>query len=144
MIKKILALYKKYEELVNYLIVGVIGTIVSISSYWLLERVSYLIFNDKNVSILLGNIISWFIVVIFLYILNRKYVFKSKNKEILKEFLSFALGRVFTLILETATIYLVVGLFSGSDLVGKVIGQVVVIITNYILSKFIIFKKKEK
>ncbi|MDO4967564.1 MAG: GtrA family protein [Candidatus Saccharibacteria bacterium] len=144
MMKKLLALYKKYEELINYLVVGVLGTAVSIFTYWLFELIAFNFFNDKNVSILLGNTISWVIVVVFLYFLNRKYVFKSKSEKVFKEFISFTLGRVFTLFLETVVIFLVVSVFSGSDLVGKVLGQIVVIVTNYILSKFIIFKKPNK
>lgn len=142
MLKKLQKLYKKYEEIINYMIVGVAGTAVSIFTYWLFELIAFSIFNDKNVSIIIGNTISWIIVVLFLYSLNRKYVFKSKSKEILKEFISFTLGRLFTLFLETIVIFIVVSVFLGSDLVGKVLGQIVVIITNYILSKFIIFKKK--
>ena len=141
MVSKIKTLLKKYEELISYLIVGVLGTIVSIGTYWLFEKVAFSVVSDKNVSIIVANVTSWVIVVIFLYFLNRKYVFKSKNKRIFGEFVSFALGRVFTLVLETIVIYLVVDLLSGSDLVGKIFGQVVVIITNYILSKFLIFKK---
>ena len=144
MFKKFLALYKKYEEIINYLIVGVLGTAVSIATYWLFELITFSIFNDKNVSIIIGNTLSWVIVVIFLYFLNRKYVFKSKSKEIFKEFISFTLGRVFTLFLETIVIFIVVSVFSGSDLIGKVLGQIIVIITNYILSKFVIFKKKPR
>lgn len=138
---KIKTLYKKYEEIVNYLIVGVIGTIVSIGTYWLFEKIAFSAVNDKNVSIIIANVTSWVVVVIFLYFLNRKYVFKSKNEKVLKEFISFALGRVATLVLETIVIYLVVDLFSGDDLVGKILGQIVVIVSNYLLSKFLIFKK---
>ena len=128
--------YKKYEELVNYLISGVLGVVVSISSYWLCRQVGF--------DIVVSNSVSWVIAVIFMYILNRVFVFKSKSEKIAKEFLSFALARVFTLLLETAVIFLVVDVFSGNDMVGKVLGQIVVIITNYILSKFIIFKKDSK
>ncbi len=126
--------YKKYEEVLRYLIVGVIGMIISIFSYYLCRNF------DLHYAV--SNVISWVVTVIVVYVLNRKYVFKSKSDKILKEFISFVLVRIFTLFLETATIWLVVDVIHGNDIVGKFLGQFVVIVSNYLFSKFFIFKKK--
>lgn len=125
--------YKKYEEVLRYLIVGVIGMIISVFSYWLCR--------NFDLHYVVSNVISWVVTVIVVYVLNRKYVFKSKSEKIFKEFLMFVLARIFTLFLETATIWLVVDVIHGNDIVGKFLGQFVVIVSNYILSKFIIFKR---
>ena len=75
--KKIKELYKKYEELINYVIVGVLTTIVSLGSYYLCVLT---VFNPDNPVLLQSaNIISWILAVTFAYFANRKYVFKSNK-----------------------------------------------------------------
>ena len=125
---------KKYEEALRYLVVGVIGMIISVFTYWLCRKF--------EMHYVVANVISWIITVIIVYVLNRKYVFKSKSGKIIREFTSFVVVRIFTLFLETGTIWLVVDAVHGDDVVGKFLGQFVVIVSNYLFSKFFIFKKK--
>ena len=78
MIKEI---YIKYKEIINYLIFGVLTTVISLLTYYLLV---YTILNpNKPIQLQIANIISWFTCVTFAYITNRKYVFNSKNKKII-------------------------------------------------------------
>ena len=73
--KKILALYKKYEEIINYLIVGGLTTVVAIGSKLLLL---FTILDQKNgLELQIAEIISWALAVLFAYITNKKFVFKS-------------------------------------------------------------------
>ena len=96
--KKILELYKKYEEIINYLIVGVLTTLVSIVVKW---GLLFTILDAKNAfQLQLAIIISWILAVIFAYVTNRIYVFKSKSKKIFSEIVSFFGSRIFTLLLE--------------------------------------------
>lgn len=135
-LKNIFILYKKYEEIINYLVVGFIGVIISISSYAICRYF--------NLSILISNIVSWIISVIAMYILNKLFVFKTKNlakKKLLKEFFSFVLARIFTLFIETFILYLGADIIKINDIFVKVIAQIIIIILNYIFSKLIIFKK---
>lgn len=130
-------LYKKYCEIINYLIFGVLTTLVSILSYYLLS----LIFDiENNFFFILINILSWFCAVTFAYLTNKKYVFKSYNKKTL-EFIKFILSRIITLLIEIFGMYLFVKVFIFDDLVSKIIMQIVIIILNYLLSKLIVFKK---
>ena len=81
-------LYRKYQEFINYLIFGVLTTLVSIISYYILS----LIFNlENNILFLLANILSWFLAVTFAYITNNRYVFKSDNNKIV-EFIKFIIS----------------------------------------------------
>lgn len=133
------SIYHKNEELWNYLITGGLGTVISIISYAVLR---YL-----NLGIIESNIISWIIVVISMYILNKIFVFKTKCKskiELLHEFISFILARLFTLVVETAILYVGSKWMKINDIIIKVFAQIVIIILNYVLSKLIIFKKNEK
>ncbi len=79
-----------------------------------------------------------------MYITNKIFVFKSKTdstSKLLKEFISFVLARIFTLVVETAILYIGSEVLKVNDIIVKVIAQIVIIILNYILSKLWIFKK---
>ena len=92
MIEKIKALYLKYEEIVNYLFVGVANTIVSWGAWF---ACAYTILDAQIVwqnTVL--SIISWVVGVVFGYFMNRIFVFKSKEPNMMKEFLQFSGGRV--------------------------------------------------
>lgn len=82
--------------------------------------------------------------VLFAYPLNRKWVFKSKNPKILKEFLGFASSRVSTLIMDIVIMWLTVNVIGMNYWIAKIfISSVIVTIANYVFSKLLIFKKKE-
>ncbi len=142
--QKIISLYKKYEEIVNYLIVGVLTTVVSLVVKW---GLLFTILNAKNAfQLQVAVVISWIAAVIFAYITNRIFVFKSKSKNILKEIVSFFSARLLTLGLEMLIMWFFVTLLKlDSDiwvLVWTMVAQVLVIIFNYILSKLFVFRKK--
>ena len=137
---KLLGLYKKYEEIINYLIVGVLTTIVSWTAAWIAEQLL-----DENISwqnAIINNI-SWVAGVVFGYFTNRKYVFKSTNPQMMKEFVSFASGRISTLLLDVVIMFVTVNLLHMHYWVAKIfISAVLVMIANYVLSKVFVFKKK--
>ena len=133
-------LIKKYEEIICYLIIGVFTTIVSLVTYYLLV---YTIFDPNNVlELQITNIFSWIISVTFAYFTNRRFVFKTKNSMSLKEVTSFYLSRVSTLLFDMFMMYLFVTVFKFNDKMIKIIVQFVIIVLNYILSKFLVFKKR--
>lgn len=137
--KYIYSLYLKYKEIINYLIVGVLTTIISLAVYYLCT-ITFL--NPKNAfQLQLANVISWIVSVTFAYFTNRKYVFESKNPHILKEASAFFLARVGTLLMDMGIMFLCVTLMGMNDKIAKLISQVVVIISNYIFSKLFVFKK---
>lgn len=138
--KSIKELFYKYEEIISYLIVGGLTTMVSLITYYLLV---YTIL-DPNIGIELqiANIVSWIFSVTFAYFTNRKYVFKSKNKISFKEGISFYISRIGTLFLDMLMMCVFVTVLGFNDKIIKFVVQIIVIILNYILSKFIVFKKK--
>ncbi len=132
-------MYDKYEELINYLIIGVITTIISLSVYYLCV---FTILNPNNPILLqIANILSWVSGLIFAYIANRKIVFKSKEKNIAKELTKFTIGRISTLLIDMLIMFISVTLLNLNDKIMKIISNIVIIVLNYILSKFIVFKK---
>ena len=142
MIKKIKELYKKYEEIVLYLIMGVLSMIVNFAVQF---GLLFTILDASNAfQLQLSVIIAWIAAVLFAYITNRIFVFKSKNNK-LKEFINFIIARVFTLGLEMLIIWFFITFLEFNSnfwvIVWKLFAQAVVIISNYIFSKLFIFKK---
>ena len=84
-------LYKKYKEIVNYLIVGVLTTVVSLGTYY--ACVLTFLNPDNALQLQIANIISWIAAVAFAYFTNRKFVFDSKNPDMLKEASAFVGAR---------------------------------------------------
>lgn len=139
MITKILNLYKKYKEIINYLIVGVLTTVVSLIIYYISV---FTFLNPKNpVELQIANILSWLAGVTFAYFTNRKYVFESKNKNKIQEATKFVSSRITTLVLDMLVMWLGVTVLHFNDKIIKLISQVLVIVGNYILSKLFVFKK---
>lgn len=138
MIKK---LYKKYEEVILYVIFGGLTTLVNFVSFWVFNK----ILGEKFY--LVSNVIAWFISVVFAYVTNKLWVFESKSwafKILLKEVPEFFAARLFSLGVEEGGLWLFVDIF-GFDrysftvfnfevtgkLIAKVLLAVIVVILNY-------------
>lgn len=140
LIQKAKELIKKYEELIMYLIIGVLITIINYVVFAILV-------NGIKLEMHISNIIAWVISVICAYFSNKLWVFKSKSfklEVIVKEILSFGAARVFSLLVEEVILYIFVNKLGMEKLIIKLVANIVVIIINYILSKFIIFKKPKE
>lgn len=143
--KKIFSLYKKYEEQINYLIVGGLTTIVGVGSKLLLL---FTILDQTNgLQLQIAEIISWVLAVLFAYITNRIFVFKSKvkGKNQVREALNFVKGRVFTQLIQMFIMWFFVTLLKLNSniwvIIFTLICQVMQIILNYVISKLLVFKK---
>ena len=144
MVEKIKALWIKYEEIIAYLIVGGLTTVVSWAAKFL---ANFLLFDNtmyptpfQNVVL---SVINWTAGVIFAYFTNRKFVFKS-NAPMLSEAPKFVLSRVSTLILDIVIMWLTVNVIGMNYWIAKIfISAVLVTIANYVFSKLLIFKKKD-
>lgn len=139
--EKIKEQYFKYKEIINYLVFGGLATVVNFVTYFIVARLMGI---DK----VLSSGISWFFSVLFAYITNKLFVFESKTdgiKAILIEMGSFFLARIVSGILcDVGTFALMVNVFNINDLFAKVVTQIMVVIVNYVFSKLIIFRKKNK
>lgn len=128
-------IYLNHKEIINYLIVGGLTTLVSIGSYALFRLF---------ISVYVSTILSWIVAVLFAYIANRIFVFESKYKNVFFEFIKFIGSRLLTLGIDLLSMFILVGLLKIDDLVSKIIVQFIIVILNYILSKILVFKNKNK
>ena len=134
------SLIKKFctKEFIFYLIFGVLTTIVSLSVYYFCV-LTFL--NPNNAfQLQIANILSWILAVAFAYVTNRKFVFESKDPNKLKELIKFVTARLLTLFLDMLVMFILVTLLHFNDKISKLISQVIITISNYILVKFLCSK----
>ncbi|MBQ6608907.1 MAG: GtrA family protein [Oscillospiraceae bacterium] len=138
---QIKSLILKYREFIVYGIVGVLTTAVS----WLAAFILKLFLNDQiawqNVVI---NTLSWAAAIVFAYPANRKYVFESKNQNVFRECIEFVGSRITTGVMEVAMMSLTVNVMKLDFWISKLLVSVIVIVANYVLSKLVVFKIREK
>lgn len=132
-----MVIYKKYKEQILYLLFGGCTTLINIAAYFCLTR--YAKMNEYA-----ANIIAIVLAVIAAYISNKLWVFKSKSfspKIFIPEMLKFFGCRAFSMLLDMGILWLGMGVLGVCDILIKIFANIIVIIVNYIASKFIIFKK---
>ena len=139
---KLKNLYKKYKEIINYLIIGGLTTVVSLATFYIV-RIFFLT-NDTQLDIQISNIISWIFAVLFAFITNKKYVFESKTTgtKKIKEMIKFYLSRLTTLIIDMVTMWILTAPLNINDKVSKIIVQFIIVVLNYVFSKLFVFKKE--
>lgn len=161
MIKEI---YIKHKEIINYLIFGVLTTVVDFAVYTPLTAILGADYKVAGVIpwYIVTSVIAWIAAVLFAYVTNKIWVFEEKDwspRAVGRELPTFAGGRVVTLLVQLALMWLMIDathldktwLFTwGSGLIGqngdfavKMVVAVVVVILNYVISKLFVFRKKK-
>lgn len=151
MIKKLLALAKKNEELISYVFWGGLTTVVSWGSYTLF---ALLFANLPEVfAVTVSNALSWIAATVFAFVTNKLFVFKSKSWQktvFLPEAIKFVTTRLATgaleLLLVPALVFIGLNqtLLGVQGMVSKILVSILVVILNYIFSKIFIFKNTQE
>lgn len=151
--KKIKELLKKYREIIVYVFFGGLTTVVNYVVYFICKAV--------GIEYGISTVIAWIAAVAFAYITNRVFVFKSTArgfKLIFKEIALFVSARIFSLGLELIIMFVGMDLLKAGEFtavtaertlplgefITKTVAQVVIVISNYVFSKIVIFKSKDK
>lgn len=169
MIEKIKVLYQKHKEIVLYLFFGVITTVVSLGVCFLTLKIGVIFMHDENgepteLLDIIGSTTQWISGVLVSFFTNKLWVFTSAErgtKATLKQLAVFSSSRVATYFIEVAINLGVIALFDAlgytaplinliifsfvltSRVWAKVISSIVVVISNYFISKLLVFKKKK-
>ena len=142
MIEKIKALCRKHREILVYLIVGGLTTLVSWAAKFLFN---YFVYggaaHPDGVQNTILSVVENAAGIAFAYPTNRAWVFQSKNPNLLAEAGSFVSSRLVTMLIGWLLNLLLVNVLGFSVFVGTVVASVFVVIGNYIISKFFVFKK---
>ena len=153
--QKIISLIKKYifnKEMMMYIIMGVLATVVNLIVYAISVKVLASFMTDKTIYIGAGKLIAWVVAVLFAFFTNKIWVFESKSwapRVFWRELISFVGARALTGLLEVfGTPFLVnIGLdqklFGVEGMWAVIIVSFIVIVANYVFSKLLIFTKKE-
>lgn len=136
--EKLRSLLRTHRELVSYVFWGVMTTAVNYAAYLLLTR-------GAGVYYLTASVIAWVVSVLFAYVVNKLFVFRSRDwawRVALRELWQMVASRLFSGALELGILWLFVDTLHLNDAVVKLAANVVVVVVNYVLSKWVIFKKK--
>lgn len=122
------------NSVVRYVFFGGCTTLVNLVSFYILRRFS--------VQLTIANIISIILAILFAYVVNSKYVFLDKCERLrdhIQPFLKFISARLLTMVIEVGGVWLLVEILAMNDMLGKFLTQFIVLVLNYIFSKFFVF-----
>lgn len=160
-------LFKKYREIIMYLIFGVLTTVVGFGTYFLImtgaeHLLSIPMDNETSVSYItvyvIAQVIQWIAAVLFAFFTNRKWVFTEADRSkdtFWRQLVLFAGSRVASFLLDLGVTYgctlllalwivtppVILGIALTPGVIAKLIAAFLVIIANYVLSKLLVFRK---
>lgn len=139
MMGKIMALVKKYWDILVYLVFGVLTTVVDFLIY-------FPCYNLLHIPATISNVIAWAGAVAFAYLTNKPFVFHSQDwsvKTVVPELTKFVGTRLGSMLIQTGIIFVTVDLLHINGNLMKILTSVIVIILNYVGSKLLVFVKKK-
>lgn len=126
------------SEAFRYIIVGGCTTLVNLLVFTLMCEIF-------KIDVTISNITSVFVAILFAYVTNKIFVFSShcKNyRELILECLKFISARLITMVIEVGGVYLLVNVLGQNAFIGKLETQVIVLISNFFISKLLVFNTK--
>lgn len=133
-------MFERYREIINYLIFGVATTVVNIVVFFLFDTI-------LSVPYLIANAIAIILSILFAFFTNKKYVFKSQatsRQDSWEEFVRFVSFRVLSGLFDMLSMWLLVDLLLFGTNLAKILTQFIVVVLNYVFSKFFVFKQEEE
>lgn len=127
----------KHRELISYIFWGAATTAVNYAVYFTATEM-------LHVHYVASNILAWVLAVAFAFVVNKRLVFRSKSwaaKTMLPELWKFVSARILSGAMETGLLFLFVTLAQLPHQPVKLAVSVLVVIANYAVSKWLIFKK---
>ncbi len=137
--RKLSPFFESHREGLLYLFFGVLTTAVSWGSFLFFH--SLLLWNEHP-----ANIAAWVIAVLFAFFTNRRWVFTAEEAgggHFLLQLLSFYAGRLSTLGVQELLLLIFSTLLSLPAIPVRAVCEVVVLLLNYFVSKFFIFRKNK-
>ena len=134
LIKKLYA-----SSVVRYVFFGGCTTLVNLISFYVLRKL--------RVGLNIANVISIILAILFAYVVNSRFVFQDKCQTLadhIRPFCKFISARLMTMVIEVGGVLLLVAKLGVNDMVGKFATQFIVLILNYVFSKFFVFTTGKK
>lgn len=121
-------------EIIRYIFFGILSTIINIVVFFVLINLTV----AYTVATVSASIVS----ILFAFFTNKKYVFLSEStnrRQNIIEMVKFMLSRVITLLIDFLGMILFIEVVSFSETTSKVLMNIIVIMLNYLFSKFLVF-----
>jgi putative flippase GtrA len=137
MYQKMRSLLVRHWDIISYLVFGVLTTVVNYFVY-------LPCYNLLGLSAAVSNVIAWAVAVLFAYVTNKPFVFRSHDwslQTVIPEFARFVGCRVASGGAETLILLLTVDILGWNGNLWKLVVSVLVVIANYFGSKLPVFKK---
>ena len=128
--------YKKYREVIDYIIFGGLTTLVNLIAFYIFDTLI-------GWPYLVANAIAIILSILFAYVTNKIFVFRTKElgaKENVLEFIKFIGFRGVSGLADMMTMWILVDLITLDTNIAKLLTQFIVVVLNYVFSKFFIFK----
>lgn len=126
----------QYKEIIVYIFWGAATTLVNYVIYFICTKLF-------DIYYIASNIIAWGMSVAFAYVVNKLFVFGSRDwsrKRLLKEIWQFTAARVFSGMVETGMLWGLVDIMGFGDSAVKIIAGIIVVALNYVVSKWVVFR----
>ncbi len=152
----------RHREVILYLVFGVLTTLVGFGTYFLVLFFARLcgLYEGQgayNIVRIFAQILQWVLAVLFAYVTNKKFVFEYQSDNEARTLVAFAGARLFSLGADSLVTFgtiaaltamgyrttVCLGIAVTTDLIGKMAAAVIVIVLNYALSKWLVFRKKQ-
>ena len=131
---------KMYEnDVIRYIFWGGCTTLVNLVSFYLMRI--------AGLPLMAANIISIILAILFAYVVNSRFVFHDSCetlKDHIQPFVKFISARLVTMVIEVGGVWLLAVVMGFHDMVAKFCTQFLVLVLNYIFSKFLIFTPGQK
>ena len=127
------------NDVLRYIFFGGCTTLVNLVCYYVLRLATPINMN-------IANTISVMAAILFAYFVNSRFVFRSEAENLKQrfcEFTKFVGARLSTMIIEVGGVWLMAEVMHINDLIAKFVIQFIILVLNYIFSKFLVFTKKK-
>lgn len=128
------------NSILRYIFFGAMTTLVNLISFYLLRIAA-------GLPLQAANLASIVLAVLFAYVVNARYVFAARESTVsgrLRQFFRFAAARGVTMAVEVAGVWFTVEAAGMPDMWGKFLTQFLVLVLNYLFSRFFVFRNKKK
>ena len=113
---------------------------VNLVSYWILR-------NLIHIDVTKANFFAIALSILFAYVVNSRFVFHDHCETLIdhiRPFVKFISARLATMVIEVGGVWLLAVAMGLNDMIAKFCTQFIVLVLNYIFSKFLIFTTGKK
>lgn len=126
---------ESFNQLVKYVLIGILGLVVDFGTYWILT--------DININVEIANMISSTCGIINNFFCNSYTNFKVHNRMFLRFISYFLVGQI-TIVFTTISLFIFATKLGFPHLIVKVIATIVATLLQFVLNKFVTFRKDSK